>query len=1074
MKIGIFLLLLTAFLSTYAQVSQKGVVRELNSNKKPLAGVQIIVWGAIATSSDVKGNFTLKFNDKNPGDRILKKDIFKVGYEVINVREIENWVLSSGQDTLKVIMSPTGERIKNIDKYYNLGLTAIITSHEKKIKSLKTELDQRKISLEEHQEKVRKLEQQLMKMKESELQVIAQEFANTNFDDAQPIIQKAYEIFLSGDLEKAIQLLEQSRLPEQLMNNQNTLERIRKDEEDLTRKKNAALSERQTIIKALYFKAKCHLLALNLDSAESCLQTIAVNDTSEFVNSFAFAWFLQYRKNMESAEKWYNISARHAQSDIDRASVISQLAKICKEKNDIAEAERLLGESIRIKKNERDKTEQILSELAADLNNLALIQAEKLQISEAVLTYKAAEELFHNAGLNNLKKYYPELIVVYNNLGNLYQTGYHFRLAREYYSRSLKLLNTFVKDSVYRYLPLTAMTLYNMAGILTGENNYKEALRYYKEALSIYKGFLSQGVSIYRSEYALVLNGIAMLQNQYGFQNEARVALSEAVRINGALASECPAIYLPAYAVTINNLANLIREKSPDSAMNYYLDCIKIYRGLEEKAIHTYAPDLASSLSNLGTIQSTLGKTVEAEHSLKESLGIYRELVKNNPTRFQPKEARVLSSLAEVLMVKNSNEEALSNLLESLKILDNLPADVKPLFQSDKAKMNYLQGQLNARIKKTSKAMESFNESLFIYKELSVSSPGIYNKEIANIYHRTGDIFLDKGILNEAYNRLSEALRIYRLMDNKIPGCVNSEMAQVLYSMGVIKDMDCLPLDAIKYLKESCALALESCHKGTGQEPIDVARSLQQLARLYILNQKPSEAFISYCKLDSVARQTERKKPGTGRLYLSLALTGKAYVRYAENSSAEAEKYLSEAVNLLQTPFVEPDVTVAGSIAFLLCNIAEIQDAAGEYQGAFIQYQIALKIYEDIVIVNSSLTREIDITIYNMALMLNKLADRKRENKEYNAAIDIYSSALILLESQSDEFREKYALFQSQLLLKSCLCLKKTNEGILDQTRVNQIREYLNKAESLVRKHRSEQGSGQLLEQIDEMKKWFN
>ena len=70
-------------------VIQKGQVREQNSGKKGIPGVQIIFKDAIATVSDGAGYFLLVFQNKKPGQLIFKKQIYKDGYELVNEKDFD-------------------------------------------------------------------------------------------------------------------------------------------------------------------------------------------------------------------------------------------------------------------------------------------------------------------------------------------------------------------------------------------------------------------------------------------------------------------------------------------------------------------------------------------------------------------------------------------------------------------------------------------------------------------------------------------------------------------------------------------------------------------------------------------------------------------------------------------------------------------------------------------------------------------------------------------------------------------------------------------------------------------------
>lgn len=83
----IFLVLsifLTGFQCVWAQTTQKGIVVEMSSNNKPVAGAEIKVAGASPTDSDQEGRFILNFTASLPGDPLMINDIYKKGFKIVN------------------------------------------------------------------------------------------------------------------------------------------------------------------------------------------------------------------------------------------------------------------------------------------------------------------------------------------------------------------------------------------------------------------------------------------------------------------------------------------------------------------------------------------------------------------------------------------------------------------------------------------------------------------------------------------------------------------------------------------------------------------------------------------------------------------------------------------------------------------------------------------------------------------------------------------------------------------------------------------------------------------------------
>ena len=125
----IFLVLsifLTGFQCVWAQTTQKGIVVEMSSNNKPVAGAEIKVAGASPTDSDQEGRFILNFTASLPGDPLMINDIYKKGFKIVNYEKVANWNISSASE-LKIVLGRT--EVISALKYMRLNLPAsIVTS----------------------------------------------------------------------------------------------------------------------------------------------------------------------------------------------------------------------------------------------------------------------------------------------------------------------------------------------------------------------------------------------------------------------------------------------------------------------------------------------------------------------------------------------------------------------------------------------------------------------------------------------------------------------------------------------------------------------------------------------------------------------------------------------------------------------------------------------------------------------------------------------------------------------------------------------------------------------------------
>ena len=92
-----------------AQVRQVGVVVEINSNGRAVPGASIEAVSSDDVQPAVSGNdgvFILNFAKKKSGDVVYNLRVYKSGYEVVNTRQINDGVVLTDRDTLKIVLAP--------------------------------------------------------------------------------------------------------------------------------------------------------------------------------------------------------------------------------------------------------------------------------------------------------------------------------------------------------------------------------------------------------------------------------------------------------------------------------------------------------------------------------------------------------------------------------------------------------------------------------------------------------------------------------------------------------------------------------------------------------------------------------------------------------------------------------------------------------------------------------------------------------------------------------------------------------------------------------------------------------
>jgi len=208
MKNVLLPLLFCAFCAPLFAQTQVGLVREQNSNRRPLGGVQVNFADAVPGNSDDNGNFRLVFRDKKAGDFIFFEEIRKSGYELVNDKELQVLKISNtGQLGVDIILAKAGSVDAAKKEYYDVSDKALLAGFNKKRKALQEQIQKSEITQQEYLDRFEELQDQYDNQHRS-LDALSEKFAKVNFDDVSAVYKESLELFKAGKIDEAIKKLE--------------------------------------------------------------------------------------------------------------------------------------------------------------------------------------------------------------------------------------------------------------------------------------------------------------------------------------------------------------------------------------------------------------------------------------------------------------------------------------------------------------------------------------------------------------------------------------------------------------------------------------------------------------------------------------------------------------------------------------------------------------------------------------------------------------------------------------------------------------------------------------------------
>ena len=313
---------------------QNGIVRELNSNRRPISGVEIFFESAVPTISDDDGKFRLAFSGKQPGDIIFLDKVFKLGFEVVNKTELQSLQISNTRNlSVDIIMAKEGVVDAAKKEYYEVSDIALLRSFNKKKKELQQKIQQEEITQQEYIDKIALLQEQYDNQKKS-LDALAEKFARVNFDDVSDVYREALELFKAGLVEEAIAKLEEADFLNRSALHIKERDRITEARKQLQREKEENEKGTQEDIKAMLQLAKEYTREGKTDEAEKYYeQLLQLDSTSLSVLYDSTVFFISKTKQTGRTLDLLNQIKNHPEASEKEVLDAIQMIMLIKFKN---------------------------------------------------------------------------------------------------------------------------------------------------------------------------------------------------------------------------------------------------------------------------------------------------------------------------------------------------------------------------------------------------------------------------------------------------------------------------------------------------------------------------------------------------------------------------------------------------------------------------------------------------------------------------------------------------------------------------------------------------------------------
>jgi len=444
----------------------------------------------------------------------------------------------------------------------------------------------------------------------------------------------------------------------------------------------------------------------------------------------------------------------------------------------------------------------------------------------------------------------------------------------------------------------------NLALRLSDLGRREEALAQAEEAVRTYRQLAHQRPDAFLHDLATSLQNLATLLSALGRREEALAEAEDAVRIRRQLTQQRPAgeqndAFLPGLATSLHNLATCLSALGRrEEALVQSEEALRIRRQLAQQRPDAFLPDLAISLNNLATTLSDLGRREEALAQAGEALRIYRQLAQQRPDAFLPDLAMSLNNLANRLSDLGRREEALAQSEEAVRIRRQLAQQRPDVFLPGLAmSLHNLAIMLNA-LGRREEAMAQAEEAVRIYRQLAQQRPDAFLPNFATSLNNLATMLSGLGRPEEALAQAEEAVRIYRQLAQRRPDAFLPDLAMSLHNLATTLSALGRHEEALAQSEETLRIRRQMAQQRPDVFLPDLATSLNNLATTLSALGRRKEALAQAEESVRIYRQLAQQRPDVflPDLSRSLAVRGRVL---GDERAAEAIASYEEAVVLL-------------------------------------------------------------------------------------------------------------------------------------------------------------------------------
>ena len=184
-----------------------------------------------------------------------------------------------------------------------------------------------------------------------------------------------------------------------------------------------------------------------------------------------------------------------------------------------------------------------------------------------------------------------------------------------------------------------------------------------------------------------------------------------------------------------------------------------------------YANELASTLNQLGILQTESKHYRKARLNFIESIKIYEHLVSKSPNTFEPYLAVVYSHLGHYYSVRGKNNKAKKVLERAIEIQEKLLQQKKDEESKYSLAITLISlGNVETDLNNMEESKAAFKKALDLMRKIDKKSNGLYLPDIALICHNYAHALVQRtNDFDKALLLINESIRIRKNLEKLMP-----------------------------------------------------------------------------------------------------------------------------------------------------------------------------------------------------------------------------------------------------------------------------------------------------------------